>query len=109
VRWLGGLFIVGVLCCVVVLPGTRQALRLEDHWRAESRPQAAQTAFSKHKRTAETHYFDKLEDLCNQFPPPEDYNVLEEGPRGGTGDKEAPGMKHHSSGFTFAKVPPGFL
>lgn len=87
---------------------TRQALRLEEHWCAESRPQAMQSGYSKHKRTAETEYFNKLEDLCNEFPPPEDYNVLEEGSRGGTGEGLTQ-QQQHSSGFTFAKVPPGFL
>ena len=100
-------FCVFVVSCIP--PGhlagaaSRRALKLEEHWTAASRPQVQLDGLSKNRRKAEKQYDDTLEELCNRFPPPEDYNVFD------ADNAEAWGTRAHTSGFTFTKVPPGIL
>mmetsp|Transcript_9499 Transcript_9499/g.14300 ORF Transcript_9499/g.14300 Transcript_9499/m.14300 type:complete len:248 (-) Transcript_9499:161-904(-) len=68
---------VDCLNCVVHImrPGTRRALNLEDHWRASSRPHETFSMSKRLKKKAAQLHDENLDDLCDRYPPPDDYVV----------------------------------
>jgi hypothetical protein len=109
---------------------TRKRYNLEAHWSAPSRPFAVYRKGPNDKKSEE-RYQDSLDDLCNQYPPPQDednddtegvgdgqeLDGEQEGGVDGYGNSRGRGhgsgsggrlTQVHSSGFVFSKPPKDF-
>lgn len=97
---------------------TRQRYNLEAHWSSPTRPYAVYKKGSNEKKSNE-NYHNSLDELCNQYPPPQDEDDEGED-HTGEGDQEdgfqqnndGKGIrlnKVHTSGFIFSKPPKEFL